>query len=82
MLGVAAGHRMVLQLAEASGKRHVLGAAEVLITQEQHSVRKQQRAQLREQVVVVDRVGQVDPAYLGANRTGQLFDVHAVALFR
>jgi len=54
----------------------------VLVTQEQHTVPEQLRAQLLEQVVVMDRVSQVDAAYLGTDRTGQLFDVHAVALFR
>lgn len=60
----------------------MFGAAEVLVAQEQYTVAEQLCAQLGEQVIVVDRVGQVDPCYLGTDRAGQLFDVHAVALFR
>lgn len=82
VLRVASCHRVVLQLAEATGEGHVFGTAEVLVAQEQHTVLKQLLAQLGEQVVVVNRVGQVDATHLGTDRASQLFDVHAVALFR
>ncbi len=65
-----------------SGEGHMLGTAEVLVAHEQHTVLKQLLAQLGEQVIIVNRVGQVDATYLSTDRAGQLFDVHAVALFR
>ncbi len=59
MLRVAAGHRVVFQLAEATGEGDVLGAADVLVTQEQHLVLEQQLAQLGEQPFVARRIAQV-----------------------
>jgi hypothetical protein len=82
VLRVAPGHRVVLQLAEATGEGHVLGTAEVLVAQEQHTVLEQLLAQLGEQFVIVNRIGQVDATHLSTDRAGQLFNVHAVALFR
>ena len=55
MLGVAAGDRMILELAEAARERDVLGARDVLVAQEQHLVLEQQRPDLGEQVVVARR---------------------------
>ncbi|MNR26655.1 hypothetical protein D3C85_1438850 [compost metagenome] len=60
----------------------MLGAAEGLIAQEQHPVLEQLRTQLLEQVVVMNRICQIDPGDFGTESAGQLFDVHAVALFR
>ncbi|MNT02994.1 hypothetical protein D3C72_1375110 [compost metagenome] len=82
MLRVAAGYWMVFQLTKAPGKCHMVGAANVLLTQEQHSVLEQLRTELLEQIIIVYRIGQVDPGHFGADGTGQLFDVHATALFR
>ncbi|MCY1364396.1 hypothetical protein D9M69_511960 [compost metagenome] len=74
---VAAGHRVVLQLAETAGEGHVLGAADVLVAQEQHLVLQQQRLDLGEQAVVAGGVAQVHAADFGADGAGQLFDFHA-----
>ena len=38
MLRIAAGDRMVFQLAEAAREGHMLGARDVLIAQEQHAM--------------------------------------------
>ncbi|MNC29899.1 hypothetical protein D3C75_781670 [compost metagenome] len=82
MLRVAAGHRMVLQLAEAAGEGHMLGAAEVLVTQEQHAMLEQLGADLGKQAIVVDGVGQLDADQFGTDGTGQLFDLHGSGLLR
>ncbi|MNR02292.1 hypothetical protein D3C85_1181370 [compost metagenome] len=82
MLRVAAGHRMVLQLAEAAGEGHMLGATEVLVTQEQHAMLEQLGADLGKQAIVVDGVGQLDADQFGTDGTGQLFDLHGSGLLR
>ena len=46
MVGIAAGHRMVFELAEVAGEGHVLGARDVLVAEEQHLVLEQQRPDL------------------------------------
>ena len=46
MFRIAAGDGMVFQLAEAARKRHMLGARDVLIAQEQHPMFQQRRADL------------------------------------
>ena len=46
ILGIAAGDRMVLELAEVPRERDVLGARDVLVAEEQHAVLEQQRADL------------------------------------
>ncbi|MNJ26112.1 hypothetical protein D3C77_205780 [compost metagenome] len=79
---VAAGYRVVFQLTKAPGKGHMLGAADVLVAQKQHPVLEQLRPELVEQVVIVNRIRQVNPGHLSADGAGQLFDVHATALFR
>ncbi|MNY82098.1 hypothetical protein D3C86_2240170 [compost metagenome] len=60
----------------------MIGAAEVLVAQEQHAMLEQLDADLGEQAVVVDGVGQLDADQLGADGTGQLFDLHSIALLR
>ena len=47
MIGIAAGDRVVLELAEVARERDVLGARDVLVAEEQHLVLQQQRADLR-----------------------------------
>ncbi|MNQ73955.1 hypothetical protein D3C85_887020 [compost metagenome] len=76
MLRITAGHRMILQLAEAAGEGHVIGTAEVLVAQEQHLVLEQQLPDLGEQAVVACRVAQVHATDFGADGTGQLFYLH------
>ncbi|MCY1418893.1 hypothetical protein D9M71_344630 [compost metagenome] len=60
MLRIAAGHRVVFQLAEATSEGHVFGTGDVLVTQEHHAVLDQLGANLGEKAVVVDGVSQVD----------------------
>ena len=52
MLGIAAGDRMVLELAEVAREGHVLGARDVLVAEEQHLVLEQQGADLGHQAGV------------------------------
>ncbi|MND54279.1 hypothetical protein D3C80_453360 [compost metagenome] len=82
MLRITAGHRMILQLAEAPGEGHVLGAGDVLITQEHHAVLEQLGTNLGKQTIVMHRVGQVDADQFGANAAGQLFDFHGWPLLK
>ena len=49
VVGVAAGDRVVLERAEPLGERDVLGAADVLVAEEQHLVLQQQRLELGEE---------------------------------
>ena len=49
MLRVAAGDRVVFQLAEVAREGDVLGARDVLVAEEQHPVLEQQLADLGDQ---------------------------------
>ena len=73
---VAAGHRVVLQLAETAGEGHVLGAADVLIAQKHHPMLEQLGTNLGKKTVVVDRIGEVHADQFRADVAGQLFDSH------
>ncbi len=74
MVRVAAGHRVVFQLAEVAGEGHVLGARDVLVAEEQHLVLQQQRADLGHQAGVARSDAQIDIAKLGADGAGQRLD--------
>ncbi|KOT19302.1 hypothetical protein DM47_2546 [Burkholderia mallei] len=76
VIGIAAGNRVILQLAEAARERDVLGARDVLVAQEQHAVREQRRADLGEQVVVMGRVREAHADELRADRASQWLDAH------
>ena len=76
MFGVAAGDRVIFQLAEAAREGDVFGAADVLIAQEQHPMREQQRLDFGEQASIVRGVAQADSRHFGTDRTGQFFDFH------
>ncbi|MDT4801631.1 hypothetical protein FQZ97_343410 [compost metagenome] len=80
MLRVAAGHRVVFQLAEAAGKGHVLGTADFLVTQEQDLVLEQQRLDLGEQGVVAGGIAQVHTADFGADGACELLYFHDLRL--
>jgi hypothetical protein len=80
MVRIAAGHRMILQFTKATGESHVLGATDVLITQEHHPVLEQLGTYFGKKTVVVDRVGEVDADQFRADVGGQLFDSHGGAL--
>ena len=70
MLRIAAGDGMIFQLAEAAREGHMLGARDVLIAQEQHAVLQQRRADLGEQAVIVNGIGQIHADQFGADRAG------------
>ena len=82
MIRIAAGHRMIFQLAEAASESHVIGATDVLIAQEQHPMLEQLGTNLGEQTVVLHRIGEVDADQFGANAAGQLFDFHGWRLLK
>ncbi|MNS61158.1 hypothetical protein D3C72_941770 [compost metagenome] len=67
---------MILQLAEAAGEGHVIGAADILLAQKQHPVPEQEGTDLGEQPLIVNGVRQVDAAQFGAYVAGQLFYTH------
>ena len=76
VLGIAAGDRVIFQLAEVARKRDVLGPRDVLVAKEQHVVLQQQLADLRDQVRVARRDTQIHVRQLGADRAGQLLDLY------
>ena len=71
---IAAGDRVVLQLAEVAGERDVLGARDVLVAEEQHAMLQQQGADLRDQRRVARSDAKVDVGQFGADRAGELLD--------
>ncbi|MCY1378308.1 hypothetical protein D9M69_659320 [compost metagenome] len=77
MLGVAADHGVVLELAEVAGEGDVLGAREFLLAEEQHLVLQQQRADLGRQAGVARGFGQRHVAQLGADGAGHGVDLEA-----
>jgi hypothetical protein len=82
VIRVAADDRVILQLAEAAGEGHMLGASDVLIAQEQHPMLEQLGTNLGEKTVVLHRIGEVDADQFGANAAGQLFDFHGWRLLK
>ena len=80
MVRVAAGDRVVLQVAEAARECHVLRAGDVLVPQKDHPVLEQRSLELGEQVIVPAGVSQMDAADLGADGGGQWTDVHEFLL--
>jgi len=62
VLRVTARDRMVFQLAKTAGKGHMLGAAELLLAQEQHLVRQQQAPDVLEQALIPRGVGKLHAA--------------------
>ncbi|MCY1533217.1 hypothetical protein D9M68_685320 [compost metagenome] len=75
-------HRVVFEFAEAAGKRHVLGSADVLIAQKEHAIPDQRLTDGRKQTIVVQRVTQADPDQLGTEGTAQLLDSHGATLLK
>ena len=75
MIRVAAGHRMILELAEVAREGHVVGAADVLVAEEEHLVLQQQRADLAHEVGVARGLADVDVQDLRADRAGQRLDL-------
>jgi hypothetical protein len=71
---------MIFQLAEATGERHVLGATDVLVAQEHHTMGEQLGPNLGEKTIVMDRVGEVDADQFRTDVAGQLFDFHGSEL--
>ena len=79
MLGIAAGDRVVLELAEMAGEGDVLGARHVLVTEEQHPVAEEQAADLGHQRRVARGGAEVDVRELCADRVGERLDVDRIA---
>jgi hypothetical protein len=74
VLRIAAGHRVIFELAEVAREGDVLGARDVLVAEEQDLVREQQRADLGDQRRVARRHAQIDIGELGADRAGERLD--------
>ena len=74
MIGIAAGDRVILELAEMPRERDVLGARYVLVAKEQNLVLQQKRADFRQQRTITRRDTEIHIADLGADRAGQRFD--------
>ncbi len=75
ILRIAARDRMVFELTEVAGERHVFGARDVLVAEEQHAVLQQQRTDLGHQRGVARGDTQVHIRKLGPERTAQRFDL-------
>ena len=73
---MTAGDGMVFELAEALGECDVIGARDVLISQEQDLVPQQCGLDPAEQLVVVGSVREADADQLGADGAGQGLDAH------
>ena len=76
MVGVARHDRVVLERAEPLGELDVLGAGDVLVAEEQHLVRQQQRLQLGEQLVAAGDLAEVDARDSAPIEAVSLVDVH------
>ena len=74
MVGIAPGHRMVFQLPEFTGERDVLG----LGTGRAGKVRQQRFLDRAEQIVVGDRLGEIDPDEFRTDVRGELLDPHQI----
>jgi hypothetical protein len=78
MVGVAAGDRVALELAEMAREGDVLGARDVLVAEEQHPVAQQQASDLGDQRRLARGDAEVDVRELGADRVGEGLDVDRV----
>ncbi|MNT04912.1 hypothetical protein D3C72_1395100 [compost metagenome] len=74
VIGMAAHHWMVLKLAEAARKGHVLRARDVLVAEEQHAMLQEQRPDFCHLLVVLGCRAQVDVAEFCADRASQGLD--------
>jgi hypothetical protein len=79
VFGITADDRVILELAEAAREGHVVGAADVLVAEEQHAVLEQQAADLGEQIIVDRRRRQAHVAEFGADVASQLLDGDRIA---
>src|SRR6476620_10127445 len=78
MIRITAGHRMVLERAEALREGYVIGFAHLLVAEEKHLVLQQRLPDVSEQVIVGHRFREVDPAEFGADVRGELLDTHQI----
>lgn len=74
MLRVAARDRMIFQLAEIAREGDVIGAADVLVAEEQHLVPQEQGADLGDHAGVARGLSEVDVHDLGADRARERLD--------
>ena len=79
MVRIAAGDRVVLELAEVPREGDVLGARDVLVAEEQDLVLEQQRADLGDEAGVARRSAEVHVGELRADRAGQRLDLDRAA---
>jgi len=80
MIRVAAGHRMVFELAEMAGEGDMLGAGDVLVAEKQHLVLQQQRPDLGHQFGIARGDAKVHVRYFGADRAGQRLGLRRAVL--
>jgi hypothetical protein len=66
---------MVFQFTEVAREGDVLGAGDVLVTEEQDAMLEQQRADLRDQRWIARGRAEVDVGQFGADRAGDLLDL-------
>src|SRR6476469_9716391 len=78
MVGVAAGNRMIFEIAELLSESDVLRLADLLVAQEQHLVSAKGLTDRAEEIVAADCVGEADSADLGADVRSELFDPHQI----
>src|SRR6476660_218590 len=78
MVRIASSDRVVLERTETLGERDMLGLADHLVPQEQYLVREQRLLARSEQIVIQNRLGEIDPDELGADVRRELFDPHQI----
>src|SRR6478672_11260501 len=76
MVGIAAGDRMVLEIAEPLREGDMLGFGDELVAQEQHLVVEKRLADRAEEIVIPDGFGEIHADELRANERGELLDAH------
>ena len=70
VVGIARHDGVVLKRTETLRELDVLGAGDVLVPEEQHLVRQQQRLELGEKLVAAGDLAQVDTRNLRSDRSG------------
>jgi len=80
MLGVAAGDRMILDLAKMAGEGDMLGPGDALVSEEEHLVLQQQRPDLGHQPGIPHGGAQVRVAHFGAYRASERVDLRGRVL--
>src|SRR5206468_5996899 len=78
MIGIAAGNRMVFEIAEAPRELDMFSLADLLILKEQHLMSQQSLTDGSKQIVVADRFGEANPAKFRTDVRREFLDAHQI----